>query len=219
LGVGGDENADAPIDLASVSPPRPRRDTQQRREPVPAPAPAQDDPVPVPQTSWSGPGQSPAANNSASGGPVSLIPGQQAANSSGGPATLSPPAAALTAPAVVENPVTATAAVSASVTRPPPRAAGAVVWAQRPSARRIADIYPARAQREGTGGRAELDCTVRADLSLACAVASETPAGGGFGRAALAASNAYRTRPTLSDGSAAAGARTRIAIVFQPPAE
>ena len=51
----------------------------------------------------------------------------------------------------------------------------------------------------------------------ACNVASETPAGNGFGRAALAASASYRAQPTLSNGAAAAGARTRIAVTFQAP--
>jgi protein TonB len=92
-----------------------------------------------------------------------------------------------------------------------------VVWTQRPSARRIGELYPQRALREGMGGRVELDCRVLANLSLTCRIASETPAGEGFGRAALSASSAYRARPTLTDGASAVGSSARIAVNFQAP--
>mgnify|MGYP002083491773 CR=1 FL=1 len=92
------------------------------------------------------------------------------------------------------------------------------MWAQRPSARRIGELYPERASREGMGGRVELDCSVRANLSLACSVANESPTGLGFGRAAMSAAAAYRAREVLSDGSDAIGSRTRIVVQFQSPA-
>jgi protein TonB len=92
-----------------------------------------------------------------------------------------------------------------------------VVWAQRPSARRVADLYPDRAAREGAGGRVELDCSVRTNQTLSCSVASETPTGMGFGRAALNASSSYRAQPWLSDGSDSSGARTRVVFQFQAP--
>jgi protein TonB len=81
------------------------------------------------------------------------------------------------------------------------------------------ELYPSRANQQGAGGRVQLDCTVRADLALACAVASESPAGMGFGRAALGAAAAYRAQPSLSDGTEAIGARTRIVVNFQAPSE
>ncbi|GIK50091.1 MAG: hypothetical protein BroJett013_27880 [Alphaproteobacteria bacterium] len=90
-------------------------------------------------------------------------------------------------------------------------------WAQRPSARRIADVYPQRALREGVGGRVVLDCVVQPALDVACTVASETPTGEGFGRAALAASSAYRASATLSNGQSAVGAQTRISVSFRSP--
>jgi hypothetical protein len=61
------------------------------------------------------------------------------------------------------------------------------------------------------------DCNVQPDLGVSSTIASESPAGEGFGRAALSASNAYRARPTLSDGTSAVGTRTRIAVAFQAP--
>lgn len=210
LGVGGEEHAEEPVELASNEPPAtaaPRREQAQRETQRPprqqpprnqqtsAPAPAEEA-VPAPQTSWT---------NSNGGNNATASPYTQY-----GPANLDPPAGATTqAPVQV-------AANDPQAARPPAAAAraGTVRWAQRPSARRIAELYPERASRNGTGGRAELACTVRADLTLACTVASETPPSMGFGRAALSASTSYRVQPTLSDGAAAAGTRTRIAITF-----
>jgi protein TonB len=60
-------------------------------------------------------------------------------------------------------------------------------------------------------------CRVLGDLSVNCSIASETPSGVGFGRAALSAANSYRARATLSDGTSAVGSTTRIAVNFQAP--
>ncbi|MBC7770336.1 MAG: energy transducer TonB, partial [Phycisphaerales bacterium] len=116
-------------------------------------------------------------------------------------------------------PAAATTQASTNTAGPPEtRAApGTVSWAQRPTARRISELYPQRAVREGTGGRVMLDCVVQSSLSVACTIGSETPAGEGFGRAALSASSAYRASPTLSNGQSAVGARTRISVSFQAP--
>jgi protein TonB len=118
-------------------------------------------------------------------------------------------------------PTTAPSTPAATTPRSPPEElrgpTGSVVWTQRPSARRISDLYPQRALRQGLGGRVQLDCRVNADLSLSCRIASETPAGEGFGRAALAAADAYRARSTLSDGTSAVGTSTRLAVNFQAP--
>ena len=153
-----------------------------------------------------------AANTPPSSGPISLVPGNSA-----NPA----PASASTAASVVvplappqTNPVAPSPASDPAQLR---GTSGSVVWAQRPSARRIADLYPQRALREGMGGRVQLDCTVQPSLSVSCTIASESPAGEGFGRAALSASDSYRARPTLSDGTSAVGARARIAVAFQAP--
>jgi hypothetical protein len=60
---------------------------------------------------------------------------------------------------------------------------------------------------------------VLASLALTCSVSSETPSGLGFGRAAIDAAGSYRARATLSDGASAIGARTRIIVQFQAPAQ
>lgn len=152
--------------------------------------------------------RAPAATNtqtsSSSGGPTPLTPNQN----SGVPIT-----------PLVTSPPVQTASVEPSITgaTTPARPPGSVVWTSRPSARRIAELYPDRALRDGLGGRVVLDCRVLGDLSVSCSVASETPAGVGFGRAALSASGAYRARATLSDGASAIGSSARIAVNFQAP--
>lgn len=99
---------------------------------------------------------------------------------------------------------------------PPPRAPQ-VVWASRPSASRVNDFFPQRALRQDRGGRVELDCLLDAGGVPRCAVARETPAGFGFGSAAIRASSQFRAAPTLDDGTPSAGAQTRLTIVFQAP--
>jgi protein TonB len=149
------------------------------------------------------------ANNPSSGGPVTLAPSGAQTN----PVPLNPQ---------VNPPPVQTASVEptiiGSATPPQPRAAAAtVVWAQRPSQRRIADLYPRNAANDGIGGRVVMQCRVLGDLSVSCSVVSETPSNAGFGRAALSAVGSYRARATLSDGSSAIGSTTRIAINFQAP--
>jgi len=214
--IGGDTESGAVTDNTPFSEAARAGPTQTaaRRDPLPAadrprpepprPAPAQEQsPPPAPTTTMA------ASTVPPSGGPVSLSPGASPNDGASGPGVSIPvsppaPAAAETIPA-------------ATVTRPPPQ--GTVSWAQRPSARRISDVYPQRALRDGVGGRVALDCTVLASLALTCSVASETPAGLGFGRAAMDASGSYRAQATLSDGASAIGARTRIVVQFQAPAQ
>lgn len=208
-GVGGADVVDEPVQLEAaptperaaptrVTPPRqqqqqPQRQQQQRPQQQAA-AQVEDAPPPAPRTSWA---NEPSTSSSANG-PASLLPGAQQPAPQQFAANNPPPA-----------PQVARAA-------PPP---GSVVFTQRPSARRIADLYPQRAQRDNVGGRVQLDCVVRGDLALSCAVGSETPSSMGFGQAALAASSGYRAQASLSNGEVAAGSRARIVIVFQPPAD
>jgi len=166
------------------------------REAAPPPAREQEQSRPAPQQ---------VASNTQPNRPISLVPGS---TSSGG----STPSA--TAPAPLAPPPSDIAPTDPGGSRP---VAASVSWAQRPTARRITDHYPARALREGVGGRVQLDCVVQQALTVDCTIASESPAGEGFGRAAISVSAAYRARATLSDGTTAVGARTRIAVAFQAP--
>jgi protein TonB len=214
--MGGDPETaevEASTPFSEVARPQPaaRRDplpTERARAQPPQREPAaarQPEPEPARTTTVAN------AAPSGTGGPVSLNPGASTGPISGpGVAVpLSPPQTAPTTPAPIP--------AAATPTRPPPQ--GAVSWAQRPSARRISDAYPSRALRDGVGGRVELDCTVLASMALTCSIASETPAGLGFGRAALSAAGSYRARPALSDGASAVGARSRIVVQFQAPAQ
>jgi hypothetical protein len=170
------------------------RREEARREPAPT-RPRETDAPPAPTTSW-------AANNAA-GGPTSLSPGSSPSTNATPPAPV-PLGASVTPAATPTN-------------RGSTRLAGNVVWSQRPSARRVADLYPDRASREGVGGRVELDCSVRSNQTLACSVSNESPAGLGFGRAALSAAGSYRAQPWLSDGTDSTGARTRVVFQFNAP--
>ncbi len=186
---------------ATAPPPTTRREPprETQRQPTqtaqPRAAPQEAEPAtPAPTTSWAG-------------GPVSLNPGQ----------VTSPPAATTSAPALPEPAPTQVASAEPDVTAPTttPVRTPTLSWAQRPTARRISELYPERALRANVGGRVQLDCTVLQNFSVACSVASETPANMGFGRAALSAASSYRAQAWRSDGSSAVGARTRIVINFQ----
>lgn len=158
------------------------------------------------------PRREPPASNpnttAATSGPVTLAPN----TTSSPPAPLNP----ATNPPPVQT-ANVEPSIIGSATPPPPQRAGSVVWTQRPTSRRISDLYPRSALNDGVGGRVVLDCRVLGDLSVSCTIASETPSGAGFGRAALSASNSYRARATLSDGASAVGSTTRIAVNFQAP--
>jgi hypothetical protein len=150
----------------------------------------------------------PTSSAGGGGGPVSLTSTQPAGGAS--PNTFSGPAPI--SPSIVPQSAAPTPAVT-TPSRPPAN----VRFTARPTARRIADLYPDRAIRDGVGGRVELDCAVTSGLGLQCGVANETPPGLGFAHAALSAAQSYRVAPTLTDGSSAVGTRTRVAVQFQAP--
>jgi TonB family protein len=198
-----DAASERPAQVAARREPPPRENTREPRE-----TPARDtrDSVPSPTTTFAPPTNT-AANNA--GGPVSLSPGTSSGNTSSNVSIDPLPSQ------VADQGTTQVAAATPPQARP--QRAATVVWSQRPSARRIAELYPARALREGVGGRVALDCSVSAGSAPSCSVASESPAGLGFGRAALSAANSYRASPTMSDGASSNGQRTRIVVQFQAP--
>jgi len=84
-----------------------------------------------------------------------------------------------------------------------------------PSAAQVQAAYPARALDNQIEGDASMDCLVTADGKLAgCRIASENPAGFGFGQAALDLAADYVMRPRYLDGEPSGGAEVRLGVRF-----
>jgi len=93
-------------------------------------------------------------------------------------------------------------------------------WVKTPNGADFARYYPFWAQLLGLGGRTLIRCRVSVLGELAsCKVMQETPAGMGFGQAALSMAQFFRMRPKTIDGDAVGGGRIDIPIHFQPAPE
>lgn len=197
------ETAPATSALPAPSAAPARRDAAPPPRPTQAAPPAEDGPMPQP-TLRTIPAATPAPTP------------QRAPATVGDPEAASallrdvapPPLATTSAPAILP----ATTTPTAPAVRPPSRPR----WAQRASARDLADAYPEAAARRSMEGRVVLDCLIGADLAIRCRATSETPGGYGFAAAALRVAQRYRAQPTLEDGRPAAGERATIAINFRP---
>jgi hypothetical protein len=95
-----------------------------------------------------------------------------------------------------------------------PRLETAAVWLERPDGADFARYYPVEAMRNRREGRATLDCLIRDDGYLRCAITSEEPAGEGFGEAALQISTRFRIASEL-ENAPTAGKRIGRTIVFR----
>ncbi|HEX7887316.1 MAG TPA: TonB family protein [Phenylobacterium sp.] len=91
-----------------------------------------------------------------------------------------------------------------------------VNWVATPTGQDIANVYPPSAVQAGKSGAVLLDCKVAVQGSLeACNVEVEDPVGLEFGIAALELAPLFRMSAMAPDGSAVAGRRIRIPIMFQ----
>ena len=89
-------------------------------------------------------------------------------------------------------------------------------WLEQPNADQLAQYYPARALDLGKTGAATLNCVVSAHGGLTrCSVASETPAGWGFGEAAQKLSRYFRMSPRTEDGVPVEGGTIAVVIRFK----
>lgn len=89
-------------------------------------------------------------------------------------------------------------------------------WLTRPKAEDLLGVWPAEALKRGRGGKAVLSCTVTTTGALVeCQVASETPAGAGFGQAAISLTPQLLMSPATRNGVPFNEAGVKIAINFE----
>lgn len=98
---------------------------------------------------------------------------------------------------------------------PAPAQVTGAKWLQRPGAREIDRYYPSRAAERGMEGRVLLNCTVNADGTINCVVASETPEGWGFGTAAMQVSRYFKMAPLTVNGDATSGGTIDVPLAFR----
>lgn len=108
---------------------------------------------------------------------------------------------------------------------PPPRAElrdGRIItrpdWLRIPSPEEFEEAYPKQAWSDGVEGSATMVCRVRRDSRLyQCEIEAETPAGQGFGAAALSIAPYFLMRPQTVNAAPVDGAYVRIPVRFTIP--
>lgn len=91
-------------------------------------------------------------------------------------------------------------------------------WLRKPTEDEMKAQWPFEAARQGVGGRADIVCDIDIQgLLKDCVVVSETPAGMGFGKAALLLAPSFKMRPKRINGKPVEGGRVRIPVMFENP--
>jgi protein TonB len=94
------------------------------------------------------------------------------------------------------------------VAPPPPLEAAPTIitnpdWVRRPTAEEMANYFPPVPELLALGGHATIVCAVEVSGDVdQCQVVAETPAGMGFGAAAVALSRTFKMKPMTRDGVA-----------------
>lgn len=90
-------------------------------------------------------------------------------------------------------------------------------WLKKPTAWDLMAVWPAKALKDGNGGRAVISCIVSLQGALrSCRVESETPVGAGFGGAALALAPQLLMTPARKNGQPVVSS-VNIPITFPAP--
>ena len=90
-------------------------------------------------------------------------------------------------------------------------------WLKPPRSEDLLSVWPSEAWKRGLGGKAVIACQVSVQGALrACAVESESPAGAGFGAAAIALTPQLLMKPATRDGQPVVSG-VRIPVQFPTP--
>ncbi|HYG27558.1 MAG TPA: TonB family protein [Caulobacteraceae bacterium] len=91
------------------------------------------------------------------------------------------------------------------------------IWQQHPNLQDIKKVYPRAAARNRNTAVVEITCKVNAESRLEdCKVASEQPAGQGFGEAALKLAPKFKLRKTIDGQPVTVGTEVTAPIKFDP---
>jgi protein TonB len=124
------------------------------------------------------------------------------------------PGAARTQAHIVPNPQ----APAADATQTPPSGdLTAPIWLNLPTSADFAAHTPDRARRWGKTGSAVMRCVVKYNGGLDhCVVLRETPAGLGFGAAAISMAGLFGMATQTTDGHPVAGLTITLTVEFPP---
>jgi hypothetical protein len=104
--------------------------------------------------------------------------------------------------------------------RPPASSADLPPWSKTPTAEEVKAAYPPEALKLNLAGSGTIECTVGASGELtACVPVSETPAGAGFGAAALTIAGKFQMPVRSPSGASTVGRTVRVPIGWVNPPE